>query len=246
MQRIPIEANPVLAAPVWIDVDLDAIAHNVRSFRRLLAPTCRLVAVVKANAYGHGMVRVARASLLAGADELAVANVAEGAALRTAGITQSIQVAGPIAPSEAAAVVQHGLLPSIGSVELAQALARANRRYLPVQIEVDTGMSRHGVPARELGAVVDGIQARGRLSIAAVFTHFVATSVDGMAAMRGQLATFLEAVDGVRELRGVRRHACNTLGALLLPCESAAGSTASIRSRAVVDLGRSRCGRRCR
>lgn len=217
MQRIPIEANPVLAAPVWIDVDLDAIAHNVRSFRRWLAPACRLIAVVKANAYGHGMVRVARATLQAGADELAVASVAEGALLRTAGITQMIQVAGPIAPSEAAAVVQHGLLPSIGSVELAQALARANRRYLPVQIEVDTGMSRHGVPAHELGAVVDGIQARGRLAIAAVFTHFAATSIDDSAALAGQLATFLDAVGSVRELRGVRRHACNTLGAMLLP-----------------------------
>ncbi len=217
MQRIPIEANPVLAAPVWIDVDLDAIAHNVRSFRRLLSPTCRLIAVVKANAYGHGMVPVARAALRAGADELAVATVAEGASLRAAGITQSIQIAGPIAPSEAAAVVQHGLLPSLGSYEIAEALARANRRYLPVQIEVDTGMSRHGVPARELRAFVEHVQARGRLAIAAVFTHFAATGIDDEAAMRAQLATFLTAVEGVRELRGVRRHACNTLGALRLP-----------------------------
>ncbi len=216
MLRIPLEAAPALAAPAWIDIDLDAIAHNVRAFRRLLAPSCRLVAVVKANAYGHGMVRVARTALAHGAVELAVANVHEGAHLRDAGITQPILIAGPVAPSEASAVVQHALVPSLGSVELARALANASRRYLPVHIEVDTGMARHGVPATSLAPFVDSIGRRGRLAIAGVFTHFAASSLAEEASMRDQLATFTAAVDGVRELRSVPRHACNTLGALVL------------------------------
>ncbi|MFY9343746.1 MAG: alanine racemase, partial [Planctomycetota bacterium] len=177
MLRIPIESAPALAAPAWIDVDLDAIGHNVRAFRALLAPGCALLAVVKSNAYGHGMVRVARTALQHGASELVVANVHEGALLREAGIAAPILVAGPVAPAEAHFVVQHALVPSLGSIELAQALARASRRYLPVHVEVDTGMSRHGVPAADLATFVDGVLRRGRLSIAGVFTHFAATSV---------------------------------------------------------------------
>ena len=217
MLRIPLEAAPALAEPAWVDIDLDAIAHNVRSFRGLLPPTCRLVAVVKANAYGHGMVRVARTALQHGAAELAVASVHEGAQLRAAGITQPILIAGPTAPAEAGFVVQHGLVPTVGCAELAHALANATRRYLPVHVEVDTGMSRHGVAGRDLAAFVRGIEQRGRLTIAGVYTHFAATGVDDAPAMLRQLATFSAATDGVRSLRGVRRHACNTLAALLLP-----------------------------
>ncbi|MBZ0152738.1 MAG: alanine racemase, partial [Planctomycetes bacterium] len=62
MLRIPVEQSGALAAPAWIEVDLDAIAHNVRAFRRFVPAPARLVAVVKANAYGHGMLRVARAA----------------------------------------------------------------------------------------------------------------------------------------------------------------------------------------
>jgi alanine racemase len=217
MLRIPIEAAPALATPAWIDVDLDAVAHNVRAFRRLLPPDCRLVAVVKANAYGHGMVACARAALQHGAAELAVANVHEGAQLRAAGVAAPILVAGPTAPSEAGLVVQHGLTATVATVELAQALAAATRRYLPVHVEVDTGMGRHGVAARDLGALVDRIAQRGRLTVAGVYTHFAATSVADGAAMRAQLADFHAAVDAVRSLRGARRHACNTLGALTVP-----------------------------
>lgn len=219
MLRIPLETHPALAAPAWVDVDLDAVAHNVRVCRSLLARDCRLVAVVKANAYGHGMVRVARTALRSGADELAVANVHEGAQLRQAGITQPIQIAGPLAASEAGLAVQHGLLPSVAGIELANALAAATRRYLPVQIEVDTGMSRHGVAVDQLATLVRQIHDRGRLTIAGVYTHFAATgtTAEDRAAMAAQLAMFTQAVDSVRALRGVRRHACNTLGALALP-----------------------------
>lgn len=216
MLRIPLEAAPAIAAPAWIDIDLDAIAHNTRAFRRLLPASCRLVAVVKANAYGHGMVRVARTALQHGAHELAVASVQEGAQLRAAGVTQPILVAGPVVPAEASAVVQHGLLPSLGGMELAQALAHATRRYLPVHVEVDTGMARHGVAPRDLSTFVERVMQRGRLTIAGVFTHFAATRVDEGESMLRQLAAFAVAVDGVRALRGVRRHACNTLGALVL------------------------------
>lgn len=217
MLRLPVESRASRTASAWVEVDLGAIAHNVRAVRDLLPTGCRFVAVVKADGYGHGMLRVARAALRAGADELAVANVYEGAALRAAGLNAPILIAGPIAPDEAGLVVQHGLIPSVGCLEVASALARATRRRLPVQVEVDTGMTRHGVAPKDLADFVAAIEDRGRLAISGVFSHFAGVSADDLPQMRSQHAMFTAAVDAVRSLRGVRRHLCNTLGALLLP-----------------------------
>jgi alanine racemase len=105
MLRIPVETTTARAAAV-------------------LPPACRLIAVVKSDGYGHGMARVARTALAAGADELAVANVHEGAALRVAGVNAPILIAGPVPPDAAGDVVQHGLIASLGCFELAAALAR--------------------------------------------------------------------------------------------------------------------------
>ena len=217
MLRLPVEAHASHAAAAWVEVDLGAIAHNVRVFRSMLPSACRLIAVVKADGYGHGMLRVARAALAAGADELAVANVAEGAVLRIAGVRAPILLAGPLAPADAGLVVQHGLVASLGGYEAAAALSRATHRFLPVQIEVDTGMRRHGVALRDLAAFVDAVLARGRLSIAGVYTHFAANGPADLPAMRAQLDAFCAVVDALPALRGVRRHACNTLAASLLP-----------------------------
>jgi len=217
MLRIPIEADGTAGVPAWIEVDLEAVAHNVRQFRGMLRSGCQLVAVVKANAYGHGMVAIARTVLDSGADQLAVASVAEGAQLRDAGIQAPILIAGPVLPSQAAAVVQHGLVPSLGTIELAHAMGASCRRFPPVHIEVDTGMARHGVPAAQISEFVAAVRRRGRLSIAGVFTHFAATGPGAKESMERQLGVFTAAVDSVRELRGVNRHVCNTLGALVLP-----------------------------
>ncbi|MGD9332654.1 MAG: alanine racemase, partial [Desulfobacterales bacterium] len=83
---------------IWAEIDLQAIDHNVRELRRITRPTARLMAVVKADAYGHGAVEVARTALAAGADMLAVARIAEGVALRRAGVEAPILVFGPTFP----------------------------------------------------------------------------------------------------------------------------------------------------
>lgn len=223
MLRIPVESRAKRAASAWVEVDLGAVAHNVSVWRSILPKSSRLLAVVKSNGYGHGMLRVARTALAAGAEELVVASVQEGAALRSSGITSPILIAGPICPDEASVVVQNGLVASIGSMELAAALGRATRRYLPVHIEVDSGMTRYGVAPDELGQFVEALEARGRLSIAGVYTHFAGLGAGDVAGMRQQLAIFTQAVESVPSLRGVRRHVCNTVGAMLLPDASLDG-----------------------
>ena len=101
MLRIPVESRAKRAASAWVEVDLGAVAHNVSVWRSILPKSSRLLAVVKSNGYGHGMLRVARTALAAGAEELVVASVQEGAALRSSGITSPMWIAGPRWPNEA-------------------------------------------------------------------------------------------------------------------------------------------------
>ena len=217
MLRIPVESRASRATSAWVEVDLGAVAHNVRVWRSALPETSRLLAVVKSDGYGHGMLRVARTALKAGADELVVACVQEGAALRVAGVTAPILIAGPVGPDEAGLVVQHGLVASLGSLELAQELSRRARRYLPVHIEVDTGMTRHGVAPNELPSFVQTLEDRSRLAIAGVFSHFAGLGSHDEDGMRQQFEVFRSAIEAVPALSGVRRHICNSLGAMMLP-----------------------------
>jgi alanine racemase len=217
MLRIPVKSRASRETSAWVEVDLGAIADNVRTLRASLPAATRFLAVVKSDGYGHGMLRVARTALQAGADELVVASLQEGAVLRAAGVKAPILIAGPFGADEAPEVIQHGLVASLGCLDVAQALARATRRYLPVQIEVDTGMTRHGVAPSELAAFVSSIEARGRLAIAGVFTHFAGLGAADRDEMSRQLETFTQAIGGVQSLGGVRRHVCNTLGVMMMP-----------------------------
>ncbi|MBL9077069.1 MAG: alanine racemase [Planctomycetes bacterium] len=220
MRRIPIELRAGAGAAAWIEVDLEAVAHNVRAFRSVLPRSCRLIAVVKANAYGHGAVPVARAALAAGASALGVANVREAEALRSAAVTAEILVLGPLDGADARAVVELDLMPGLGSAELARALAERPQprgRAPRVHVEVDTGMRRHGVPADELPAFVRDLQQRGRLALAGVFTHFAGVEPHELPAMRQQFAAFGRALAAVRDLGAPLRHAANSLATLLLP-----------------------------
>src|SRR5687768_4685135 len=98
-------------------IDLDALAANVRSIKAHIAQNCELIAVVKANAYGHGAIPVARAALAAGASRLAVARVDEGVALRKAGIDAPILLMGYAIPGEAPSILKHDLTATVASID---------------------------------------------------------------------------------------------------------------------------------
>lgn len=219
MLRIPVEAVAAAGAPAWVEIDLAAVSYNVRTFLRLLRSECELIAVVKANAYGHGMLAIADAVLKAGASRLAVANVAEGAELRARGCRAPILVVGPMAPEECKDAVEHQLTPCLGTREQAHALAAAVRAgaLFPVHVEIDTGMHRHGVPASSFGTFVHELRARGRLDLQGAYTHFQGLTADDVPAMRAQLAAFTRALALVRDLGSPLRHAANTLGTLACP-----------------------------
>jgi alanine racemase len=217
--------------PTWAEVDLEALRHNVRTLAGRLRPGAGLLAVVKADAYGHGAVPVARAALEAGASWLGVAVLEEGVALRRAGITARILVMGWTPAERAAEVVAADLDQAVFTLADAEALAaaaRAQGRLARLHAKLDTGMGRLGWPVRPRGgpggleAAVTDIARAARLPGAAlvgVFTHFADADGPDLDGARRQLSAFRAALEGL-EAEGVRpevRHAANTAALLRLP-----------------------------
>jgi alanine racemase len=162
--------------PCWAEIDLDALAANVRIMKARAAPA-RLYAVVKANAYGHGAVACGRAALGAGADGLAVVCVDEGEELRRAGVTAPILVVGHTPAADAERVVALGLMPAVGAPELAEALSRvaaAGGATVAIHLEVETGLNRHGLLPEACVALAEKARAMPGLEVRGLFTHFAA------------------------------------------------------------------------
>ncbi|MEM1366935.1 MAG: alanine racemase [Cyanobacteria bacterium P01_H01_bin.15] len=158
----------------WVEIDLDALRQNVQNLKELLAPTTELMAVVKADAYGHGVVPVARTALSAGATWLAIATLTEGIELRKAGITAPILVLGLLnTKAEIQLAQQWSLQPTLGNLAQASMAALAIKTgTLPVHLKLDTGMSRLGAHWTEVKSFVQTVQAYPQLKIASLYSHF--------------------------------------------------------------------------
>lgn len=156
----------------WVDIDLDAVAHNVAVLRGLAAPA-EVCAVVKANGYGHGAVAVACAALEAGATRLAVAQVAEGLALRAAGIDAPIWVLSEPDPSELDPAARAGLEPAVYSHRLVDAAVAVSGpgRPLTVHLKIDSGMHRVGAAPVDAVDLARAITAAPHLHLGSVYTH---------------------------------------------------------------------------
>lgn len=177
----------------WAEIDLDAIVFNVQAFRKHVGERVKIIAVVKANAYGHGAVPVARAALQAGATMLAVHRAIEGVELREAGIGAPVLVMGYTPPSGAALVVDWQLTPSVITLEFAQALsgrAVALGSIVPAHIKVDTGMNRYGILPEEALDFIRAVLQLPGLMIEGIFTHFATADWADKRVARDQLATF--------------------------------------------------------
>ena len=209
-------------ALIWAEVNLDALAANVRVLRSHVGPRVRLVAVVKANAYGHGAVPVATAALAAGASGLAVGRLGEAVELRSAGITAPVLVMGPVPASAARRCVALRLTPTVHNLTMAQALAHAARaagRVLPVHVKVDTGMNRFGLLTDEAVAFTSVVAAIEGLEVEGLYTHFATADADDLTATRQQLTDFLDVVGRLRAagIAPAVLHAANSAATLALP-----------------------------
>jgi alanine racemase len=161
--------------PAWVEIDLDALAGNVAGIKSIIGPNVALFAVVKADAYGHGAVAVARTALQNGAEYLAVANLAEALALREASIGAPILLLSLLPPGAVRDAIRHDLTATLYSLEQAQALdyaARDEGARLRVHVMIDTGMGRLGVLASEAVAFFRQLMRLPNLEIEGIYTHF--------------------------------------------------------------------------
>jgi alanine racemase len=204
----------------WAEVSRGALEHNLALFRRLLNPGTALLAVVKANAYGHGLEPVARVCVACGVEMLGVHTADEVAALRRMGVTLPIMAMGYLTPEQVAEVVDPGVHVLLSSYQVLEALAAQGRRLgasLPVHIKVDTGTHRQGVNPGEAAALAAAARNAG-LTVAGVATHFanIEDTTDHSYAYL-QLERFRSAVSAVQDQVGDVRwaHAACSAAALL-------------------------------
>ena len=200
-------------------IDLNGLRRNVRLIRGAVPDTALLMAVVKADAYGHGMQQVARAALEAGADWLAVALPQEGEALRAAGITAPVLVLGAILPEDAESAIRSGLTLAVCTPEILRALeATASRIGMTaeVHLKLDTGMCRIGVRnTREVGEMLGALAECPHVRLTGCFTHFADADGEDMGFTRLQLDRFRELSALLPE--GILRHCANSAAIHRLP-----------------------------
>jgi alanine racemase len=206
----------------WAEVDLDAIAHNARGLKERAGQETELMAVVKANAYGHGAVPVARAALENGASRLAVNRALEGVELRQAGLTAPILILGYSLPGEAETIVRWDLTPTVTTVEGALALSAVSDRQGKVtliHVKVDTGMGRFGLLPDEVVAFVRRIAELPGLKLEGLFTHFAVADLADKTYTRRQFARYMQVAQQLEEVGFTipLKHVANSAANLDLP-----------------------------
>jgi alanine racemase len=208
----------------YAPVELSAITGNVRVLRERMAGS-QVMAVVKADGYGHGSVQAARAALAGGADWLGVVHVAEALRLRRAGITVPVLCLMALPESAHEDAIRAGLDLTAGSVPLVHQIAAAAARAehpARLHLKADTGLSRGGATPAEWPAVIDAAlaaQADGLLQVTGLWSHFACADEPGHPSIQAQLTRFHEAVREA-EKAGVTpevRHIANTAGAITVP-----------------------------
>ena len=200
--------------------NLEAVGAHLRAVRSASRPPARICLAVKANAYGHGAVPVARAALQAGVSAFGVATVDEGVALREAGIDAPILLFSLPLPEEARAIAAAGLTPLCGDTDLARDLARAATavgRTIDVHLKIDTGMARVGCRPEEAAAIAEQLRGLAGLRLTGLCTHFARSSEADQEFSRAQLAAFHHAIAAIPDRHRLVHHAANSGAIVGLP-----------------------------
>lgn len=219
----------------WSEIDLSAYAHNIRELRRITQPQARLMAVVKANGYGHGAIEVARTALQNGAELLGVARLHEAVELRKAGLAAPILIFGYSPPESTPTIVDNELIQTVYSPASAQALSeQAARRgeKIKVHIKIDSGMGRLGLlvddpadkpsPGSAAARSISDVKTISRLAnveVEGIFTHFATADSADKSYATAQLKRFTGFL-GRLESDGLKpplRHAANSAALIDLP-----------------------------
>ena len=205
------------------EIDLTAFRHNLQNLRKYLDPQTRIMAVVKADAYGHGAVPCARIAVESGAaNYLGAGVIEEGIELRENGLNAPILILGSIFPDEAEDLVRHNLATILCTQPLAQALSKEAEKQdktVSVHIKVDTGMNRLGISPENLPALLDQVRNLKNLKIEAVSTHFSSADDEDLSVTQAQLEKFQTALT-ILQKEGVHTpivHCANTSALFKFP-----------------------------
>src|SRR5687768_15235833 len=221
MQRGAGDTDAGALRPSWAEVDLDALVGNLARVRAA-AGGVAVLAVVKADAYGHGAPAVARALAAAGVDWLGVALVEEGVELRRAGVGTPILVLGPATREQLPLLARHGLTPAVSSLPALAALAEhcaSTGRQQELHLKLDTGMARLGVELERLPEALALLRAQPLLRLGGVMSHLAESEDVESPRNEEQERRFdaaLELLDA-RERAGLLAHLANSAGALHHP-----------------------------
>ena len=187
----------------WVEIDLSALVHNVRQIQSLLAPEIQLMAVVKADAYGHGVIDIASTLIAEGVTWLAVATVTEGIELRSAGIVAPILILGAVnSDVQVQAIAKWGLQPTICTIDQAMLISQAiaqlqSHQPLAVQIKLDTGMSRLGADWQQAVDFFGQVAQLPNLEIGGLYSHLATADEIDPTVMELQLDRFEQAVAAI-------------------------------------------------
>jgi alanine racemase len=204
------------------EVDLEALAYNYNQLRRLASPSVKFLAVVKADAYGHGAIPVSKKLAELNADFLGVARVQEGIELRNGGITKPILVLSGVYQEEVEEVLAYQLTPLVYRWEIAEALSAAagkRGKKIPLHIKVDTGMGRIGVLAEEAPAFADRVRKLENLEIEGIASHLSTADEGDSAFAEEQLERFSRTIEEMKKLDidPPLRHIANSAALVNLP-----------------------------
>lgn len=222
------ERTPALATirrcRAWVEIDLGALRHNVEHLVQHIGPKTALMAVVKADAYGHGAVTIARTALSAGAQWLGVATVPEGVELREAGITAPILIMGAVnSREEVGAIARWRLQPTLVSPKQAlifsEAVSQTSASVLPTHLKLDTGMSRLGFPWQQAPEFVQFVQRLPYLQISSVYSHLATADDPDPTILQQQHQRYQAAIAQVQPLfsQPPQLHLANSAATLAFP-----------------------------
>lgn len=188
--------------PTYATVNLTALAHNLSCIKRYLSPGCEVMAIVKANAYGHGAVETAQALTRQGIERFAVASLDEGIALRQAGLSASIVVLGALFEEQVSDLVAHRLTPVVSDGRILPTLAKAARSHptsYPIHLKVETGMGRLGFSPEDLLSFLDNPILRSPFQVEGMMTHLADADGADSDFTERQLGAFRAMLEQIRQ-----------------------------------------------